>query len=262
MTTLLFREDAYATSCDARVVAVNERGGIILDQTVFYATAGGQPGDKGTLTLNGQPIVIATTVYDEQKNVVHVPAEGQPVPTVGDTVTAELDWTHRQRALFSTAHTRNERRTLLIASDSPQIGLDTVREAFARLDRDDLVLGPTDDGGYYLVGMRSPAGSTETRPWDALAGVQMSTGTVLDEILARAARLGLRTSLLPPMFDVDDASDLERLIPLALRRDDLAAARAALERLGLMPTAAAAARPDEDVSQGIERAPVAVGGLR
>lgn len=99
MTTLLFREDAYATSCDARVVAVNERGGIILDQTVFYATAGGQPGDKGTLTLNGQPIVIATTVYDEQKNVVHVPAEGQAIPTVGDTVTAELDWTHRQRIM-------------------------------------------------------------------------------------------------------------------------------------------------------------------
>ena len=42
MTTLLFREDAYATSCDARVAAVNERGGIILDQTVFYATAGGK----------------------------------------------------------------------------------------------------------------------------------------------------------------------------------------------------------------------------
>ena len=99
MTTLLFREDAYATSCEARVVGVNERGGIILDQTVFYATAGGQPGDKGTLTLNGQPIVIATTVYDEQKNVVHVPAEGQPVPAVGDTVTAALDWTHRRRIM-------------------------------------------------------------------------------------------------------------------------------------------------------------------
>lgn len=99
MTTLLFRDDAYTKSCTANVIAINERGGIILDQTVFYATAGGQPGDKGTLSFNGKSIAIATTVYDEQKNVVHVPAEGQNAPAVGDSVTAELDWAHRNRIM-------------------------------------------------------------------------------------------------------------------------------------------------------------------
>jgi hypothetical protein len=50
VTALLFRDDAYASTCPVTVTGVNERGGILLDQTVFYATAGGQPGDKGVLT--------------------------------------------------------------------------------------------------------------------------------------------------------------------------------------------------------------------
>ena len=74
MTELLFREDAYLKSVDAVVQSITERGGIILDKTNFYAAAGGQPGDKGTMALNGKPIEIATTIYDEMKNVVHVPA--------------------------------------------------------------------------------------------------------------------------------------------------------------------------------------------
>ena len=50
MTELLFRDDGYARSCTARVVAVDERG-IRLDRTVFYPTGGGQPGDTGVLRL-------------------------------------------------------------------------------------------------------------------------------------------------------------------------------------------------------------------
>ncbi|MGE0006706.1 MAG: alanyl-tRNA editing protein [Parvibaculaceae bacterium] len=96
MTLLLFRDDAYRRSCDARVVSINDRGGIILDQTVFYPTAGGQPGDKGTLTAEGSEIQIATTVYDEAKNAVHVPAA--PVALApGAPVSAALDWDSRYR---------------------------------------------------------------------------------------------------------------------------------------------------------------------
>ncbi|WP_119391029.1 alanyl-tRNA editing protein [Taklimakanibacter lacteus] len=96
MTALLFRDDAYRQSCEAKVIGINERGGIILDQTVFYPTAGGQPGDKGTLVVDGSPIAIATTVYDETKNAVHVPAA--PVTLApGTSVSAELDWANRFR---------------------------------------------------------------------------------------------------------------------------------------------------------------------
>ena len=48
MTELIFRDDAYARSCEATVIAVTERG-IVLDRTVFYPTGGGQPGDTGVL---------------------------------------------------------------------------------------------------------------------------------------------------------------------------------------------------------------------
>ncbi len=95
MTTLLFRDDAYARVCEATVVGINERGGILLDRSVFYATAGGQPGDKGLIS----GLTIATTAYDENKNVVHVPVEGQSLPAVGDVVQAEIDWGHRYRVM-------------------------------------------------------------------------------------------------------------------------------------------------------------------
>ena len=100
---LLFREDAYLKSCEATVTAVTDQGGILLDRTVFYATAGGQPGDKGLIRWDGGDIEIATTIYDEGKDVVHVPAAGQTLPAVGAKVAVILDWDKRYRTMR--AHT-------------------------------------------------------------------------------------------------------------------------------------------------------------
>ncbi|MFZ4806967.1 MAG: alanyl-tRNA editing protein [Hyphomicrobiaceae bacterium] len=100
MTTLLFREDAYAEACDAVVAAITERGAIVLDRTVCYPSAGGQPGDRATLTLpDGSVIALATTVYDADKTTVaHVPAEplANP-PAPGTAVRLALDWPTRHR---------------------------------------------------------------------------------------------------------------------------------------------------------------------
>ena len=103
MTEQLYRTDAYIRDTNATVLAVNERGGIILDRTPFYASAGGQPGDKGHITWDGGAADIATTVYDEDKNVVHVPASIGGLPPVGATVNAILDWDNRYRNMR--AHT-------------------------------------------------------------------------------------------------------------------------------------------------------------
>ena len=98
-TTPLFREDGYLSTCEATVTGVNERGGILLDRTIFYPTGGGQPGDSGRLErADGSEIAIATTVYGGDKSeIVHVPAEGSALPAPGEKVVCHLDWDRRHR---------------------------------------------------------------------------------------------------------------------------------------------------------------------
>jgi misacylated tRNA(Ala) deacylase len=103
MTVLLFREDAYVKTVEAVVVAVNGRGGIVLDQTNFYAAAGGQPGDIGKIEFDGKSVEIASTIYDEAKTIVHVPTSLDVLPVIGDTVTLTLNWDIRYRNMR--AHT-------------------------------------------------------------------------------------------------------------------------------------------------------------
>ncbi|MBI1209166.1 MAG: alanyl-tRNA editing protein [Azospirillum sp.] len=100
--TQVFREDAYAQRCTATVVAADERG-IRLDRTVFYPTAGGQPGDTGQLRFDGTSLAVIDTVKadgakaDGAEAVLHLVPPGSTLPAPGTAVEAELDWARRHR---------------------------------------------------------------------------------------------------------------------------------------------------------------------
>lgn len=99
-TILLFRDDAYQTETSAVVTGLMPEGGIVVDRTVFYATAGGQPGDRGTLVrADGTEIGIETAIYSPAKDVVHVPAAGASLPEPGEAVRLSLDWPSRYKRM-------------------------------------------------------------------------------------------------------------------------------------------------------------------
>jgi len=95
---LLFQDDAYLKSCDAEVISVGEDG-IRLSRTVFYPTGGGQPGDSGVLKLESGDEIRITEARkgDSLGDVVHIVAEDDILPAVGDKVHAVLDWDRRYR---------------------------------------------------------------------------------------------------------------------------------------------------------------------
>jgi misacylated tRNA(Ala) deacylase len=99
-TREIFREDAYLKECTAKVLAAGE-GGIELDQTVFYAEGGGQPGDSGHFTLpDGSTLGIVSTVRTPDGRLLHLPET--PLTDLaglapGTELKLTLDWERRHR---------------------------------------------------------------------------------------------------------------------------------------------------------------------
>ena len=97
------------------------------------------------------------------------------------------------------------RRVVLLGSDSPHVPLEYVQQAFDQLQRHDLVLGPSEDGGYWLVG------ATGAVP-DIFEAIPWSTPQVWSATLAAIGVAGLSQAVLPTWYDIDEHDDLNRLM--------------------------------------------------
>ena len=98
MTEELFREDAYAPSCEA-VIAATAEDGICLDRTVFYPMGGGQPGDRGRLILSDGGLLEVVDTLKGPAGILHRIADGGVMPEVGAELIAEVDWSRRHRLM-------------------------------------------------------------------------------------------------------------------------------------------------------------------
>jgi rSAM/selenodomain-associated transferase 1 len=153
-------------------------------------------------------VAVARALGDEAAVRIHfTPGNG------GDAVRAWLgggaeylpqadgDLGERMRAAFEAAFAAGFRRVVIIGSDLPDLSTAMLRDAFARLETSDAVLGPARDGGYYLLGMREMIGGIfYDVPW--------STPQVLDATLARLRAARASVAMLETMADVDEAADL------------------------------------------------------
>ncbi len=98
----------------------------------------------------------------------------------------------------------HQRRIIAFNSDSPHLPRSVLEDAFETLAAHDVVVGPTHDGGYYLVGAKA------SHP-TLFAGDGMGTSSALDRLLARARALELSVGFADPFYDIDVAEDLTRL---------------------------------------------------
>lgn len=107
----------------------------------------------------------------------------------------------RMADAFARGFARGAGRVAIVGTDTPAVSRETVTEALSALDAADVVIGPTEDGGYYLLALRDP------RP-ELFAGIAWSTPTVADETRARAREAGLSVRELSRRRDIDTVEDL------------------------------------------------------
>jgi len=120
------------------------------------------------------------------------------VAQVGDGLAAGLT------SVFAIFAAAGGRRIIAFNSDSPHLPASVLESAFAALLAFDVVVGPTHDGGYYLVGAKAPHPAL-------FEGDGMGTKSALDALLARARAMKLSVGFTDPFYDIDVATDLMQL---------------------------------------------------
>jgi rSAM/selenodomain-associated transferase 1 len=153
-----------------------------------------------TEASNSSGLVVYTPIGDESAFDALLPSGFQLLAQRGDGFGERL--LHASEDLFSCGFSA----VCLIDSDSPTMPQEALLQAVEWLSRagDRMVLGGSDDGGYYLIGIKRP----HQRLFEQ---IDWSTERVFQQTLERAREIGLPAELLPTWYDVDDAATLERL---------------------------------------------------
>lgn len=173
-------------------------------------------------------VYIAFTPADSE-SIFHelLPFPVEYIPQRGDSLG------ERELNVFLDLQQQGARNIVLIGSDIPTLPLTHIQEAFTFLGDShcDAVFGPTDDGGYCLIGMREPHSVL-------FEGIAWSTSTVMAETLSQARKHSLNVELVPAWYDVDDHAGLSRLadeLKNTKRGTVAPRTQALLKRLGLFP---------------------------
>src|SRR5437867_3767676 len=112
---------------------------------------------------------------------------------------------YRMQHAFSTTFCDGCVRSMIIGTDVPELDSGTITDAFHALRSCDIVLGPSSDGGYYLLGMNDPTK-------DVFDDIAWSTHTVFADTIARIKQLGLAYHALPVLADIDTEDDYKELL--------------------------------------------------
>ncbi len=154
---------------------------------------------NNALKLNCERIVIAYTPLNAEtsfhricgQSINYIPQEG-------------YDLGERMKNAFRHAFNKGLKRTVVIGTDSPTLPLSYIRKAFNVLEEVPIAIGPTFDGGYYLIGLSEQSD-------DIFDGVEWSTSNVFSQTLTKIKAMNKQFYLLPQWYDVDTSEDLEFL---------------------------------------------------
>ena len=92
MTIPLFGDDAYLNETSAKIIGFSDESGVVLEKTIFYPTGGGQPGDIGSLEINGKSYPVQDTVKGNAGDIVLILEHGPEGLNIGDTGVQILNW--------------------------------------------------------------------------------------------------------------------------------------------------------------------------
>jgi uncharacterized protein len=169
------------------VSAVTALYGCLLDDTLTLARS-----------LEGVEVAVMSPAADVEDLAQAVGNAVPVIPQMGNGLAAALC------SVFAHFKDAGSSRIVAFNSDTPHLPTSILQGAFQLLEECDVVVGPTHDGGYYLVG----AGVSDPRLFTTEA---MGTASALEALLTRARHLRLSVRLTDPFYDIDEVADLSRL---------------------------------------------------